>query len=297
MTFNCAKCEISITAKKFDPFCVICPICGGPAKQEPIPDMKLIVVGVNTLTSVDHDVYSNHCQFWYRLGRQYPNYRFILNHPHRMSIDRMRNMTAKIAIDHNADYLMFIDDDVIVPLDAVDRLIAANADIAAGHTIIRGYPFNNMFFKKRDDGNLTYDNEPFINERGLIDCEAVGFSCVLIKTSLLRKVPSPWFITGSHNTEDVYFCLKARQVAGVSENHPEPDPVSIVVDPCVKTMHCLGTEYISPDNVKLWREFVEAQNPEIKKEPTPTENVMAETKIPAPDEFTYENLIEKEVCD
>ena len=93
---------------------------------------KKILVGVNTLTAVSQPIYSNHCQFWYRFGRSYPQFDFMLNNPRRMSIDNMRNMTAKVALENDVDYILFIDDDVLVPIDTLGRLLACDADIAAG---------------------------------------------------------------------------------------------------------------------------------------------------------------------
>jgi len=222
--------------------------------------MSKIVIGINTLTEVEQSVYSNHCQFWYRLGRN-TKHDFILHHPRRMSIDRMRNITAKVALDAKADYLMFIDDDVLIPLDTLDRLIAADVDIAAGWTIIRGYPYQNMFFRWVDElktslsqvktEDFTYD------EKGNIPVDAVGFSCVLIKCDLLRKMSPPFFVTGPFNTEDIYFCVKARK------EFPE---TTMIVDPRVETAHNLGAEYIEPKNVKLYKSYMEAQFPEITKE-------------------------------
>src|ERR1041385_1165531 len=109
-----------------------------------------IVVGINTLTSIDQPVYSNHCQFWFRLGRS-SSHDFILSHPRRMSIDNMRNMTAKIALEHNADYILFIDDDVLIPLNTVDMLLASDADIAAGWTLKK-----HIYSIKRDQNIVIY---------------------------------------------------------------------------------------------------------------------------------------------
>lgn len=218
------------------------------------------MIGVNTLTQVDQLAYVNHCQFWYRLGKNHPDIEFALSCPRRASIDRMRNQTAQATLENNFDYLMFVDDDVLVPVDGLKKLLEADADIAAGHTVIRGYPYNNMFFKYEEDKTLTYDNEPVLNERGLIECAAVGFSFVLIKTSLIKKVPPPYFVTGTHNTEDVYFCLKAK------EYNPE---TTIVVDPAVRTGHILGSEVVEPDNKEALKKFFEDQYPQLLKKKHP----------------------------
>jgi GT2 family glycosyltransferase len=225
-----------------------------------------IVVGINTLTSIDQPVYSNHCQFWFRLGRS-SSHDFILSHPRRMSIDNMRNMTAKIALEHNADYILFIDDDVLIPLNTVDMLLASNADIAAGWTLIRGYPFKNMFFKFVDEEKTQLENvkeEDLTICTGNFLCDAVGFSCTLIKVDLLRKIKVPYFVTGPYNTEDIYFCIKA--VRAVPET-------KIVVNLDCKTSHNLGSEYIDPLNKKYYKEYYEKIYPEVmtRKEAQPSQ--------------------------
>lgn len=221
--------------------------------------MSKIIVGVNTLTEVEASAYSNHCQFWFRQGRN-TSHDFILNHPRRMSIDRMRNITAKIALDTNSDYVCFIDDDVLVPLDTIDRLIECDADIAAGHTLIRGYPFQNMFFRWTDDTKLNLanvkDKDISYDSRGDIPVDAVGFSCVLIKTSFLKQIDSPYFVTGPFNTEDIYFCVKGKQ------KFPN---CKYVVNPRVITSHNLGPEYLSSDNVDAYRKYFEETNIEVIK--------------------------------
>lgn len=223
-----------------------------------------IMVGVNTLTQMDQLAYTNHCQFWYHLGKDFPNDTFCFSNPRRASIDRMRNQTVKVALENDFDYVLFIDDDVLIPPDTLRRLLDCKADIAAGWTIIRGYPYNNMFFKFDVDGkDVIYYNDFVLNEQGLINCDAVGFSCVLLNCKLLKKVPPPYFVTGMFNTEDVYFCIKAKKYV------PE---VTIVVDPNVKTAHILGSEVIEPANREAYKLFFETMYPEAcPKRPLLTE--------------------------
>ena len=98
--------------------------------------MSNILIGINTLTTVEQMAYSNHIQMFFRLGRN-TQHNFILCNPRRMSIDRMRNTCGRMVAENlDIDYLLFIDDDVLVPFDCVDKLIAADADIAAGWTFI-----------------------------------------------------------------------------------------------------------------------------------------------------------------
>ncbi len=229
-----------------------------------VKKLTRILVGVNTLTSIDQPVYSNHCQFWFRLGRSYTDCEFGFYTPRRASIDRMRNEVAKMAIAHNFDYVLFLDDDVLVPIDGLAKLMKANADIAAGWTIIRGWPFDNMFFKWEDPDKKEHIGrypEPFeYDEDGNIPCAAVGFSFCLLKVSHLRKVVPPFFVTGTNSTEDVYYCIKSQKQI--------PD-TKIVVVPSVVTGHLLGSEFITPENRPHYKTYARAAYPEMISDDKP----------------------------
>lgn len=218
-----------------------------------------ILIAVNTLETINQPIYSNHAQFYFRLGRDYPHH-FALFHPRRMTIDRMRNEAAKAALGNEMDYLMFIDDDVLIPHDALAKLLVAQKNIIAGWTIIRGYPFQNMFFKWIDDAKTQLSHYPHdeidkldLNLNPLLPVAAVGFSCVLINCDFLRKINPPYFVTGPRNTEDVYFCLKAQQ------QFPN---TSIFVHLDVKTAHLLGSEAVDPLNRQFHKTYYESVYPD-----------------------------------
>ena len=220
--------------------------------------MSKILVGVNVLTSVSSEVYGNHCEFFFHLGRRLSEHEFMFYHPRRMSIDRMRNEAAKIALSYECDYLLFIDDDVLVDRKVLGSLIAADKDIVASLTFIRGFPFQPMIFKEiyRDDEGdsvLGYDTDYRSDESGLVSCKAVGFSCALIKCSLLRKLSTPYFVTGAQHTEDVYFCIKAKK------EFPETTIYTSVRYP---TSHLLNAEAVTSDNVERLRAYYKQDYPE-----------------------------------
>lgn len=221
-------------------------------KKQPEKRLK-IVVGTNALTEIQWPSYSNHCQFWFRLGRSYSNIDFILSNPPRMSIDRMRNMTAKVALETNSDYVLFLDDDVLVnPISGLKMLLDCEADIAAGRVCVRGWPFNYMVFKSDGNDGLIIQNK--IPRHGIHSCDAVGFSFALIKTDLIRKVPEPFFVTGLNHTEDVYFCYKCRVV---------DRKCSIKVNCDCDCGHILWPEVLDERNRKAFMKYLKEINPNL----------------------------------
>lgn len=221
------------------------------------------VIGINSLTNTSYEAYTNHIQLFYRLGHWAAKngHEICLVNPARSSIDRMRNLCAKTALEIDADYLLFIDDDVLVPTDFIERLLECDADIVAGDVIIRGYPFDHMAFTGGEKGLFPIsdlDKEIKKQDRGtIIKVGAVGFSLCLIKVSVIRKVGQPWFITGLNNTEDIYFCLKAKEFI--------PD-LDIKLDTRVQCGHILWNEVISRDNKKEYTKYFKTQNLAAKVE-------------------------------
>lgn len=211
---------------------------------------KKVFVLVNTLQAVNSNVYSNHCAFFTYSAKNIPGITFEFWCPERMAIDTARNTAAEMAMNMDCDYLMFIDDDVMIPPNTLEKLLMADKDIIAGLVIIRGYPFHNMAFKFGvnithegkeakslgffDDLEYEYftgkewiaskGEETLVSDGEIIDvktapkklvelqeCDAVGFSCCLIKIDVLKACPKPYFLTGKGHTEDVYFCIKAQE--------------------------------------------------------------------------------------
>jgi glycosyltransferase involved in cell wall biosynthesis len=212
--------------------------------------MKILVL-VNTLTSVQSQAYASHIEALVTAKVAYPEVTFILCTPHRMSIDRARNMAAANALSLDCDYLLFIDDDVVLPKNAIPLLLEADKDIVAGLVIIRGFPFHVMAFKKDDKGGLPHFDDLPKDEDGklieLAECDAVGFSLCLIKIGVLKAMEPPYFITYPNMTEDVFFCGKAKTTL-------DPPP-GIFVHTGIKCGHLMAPEPIEYDTIDLFKEL------------------------------------------
>jgi hypothetical protein len=214
-----------------------------------------ILIGTNLLSSVDANIYSNHTAFYYHLGKiaAERGWQFYQCPPVRMSIDRMRNEAAKTALQLECDYLVFIDDDMILQLDTIEKLIDSDKDIVMAHTYIRGYPFKPMSFIRPADeqpGDIkleNFENVLEVAEDGLAKCDAVGFACVAIKTHLLKELDAPWFITGPNGTEDIYFCLRCMM--------EREEKTEIYVRTDCPTGHLLGSECVHPETVDKLRAY------------------------------------------
>jgi GT2 family glycosyltransferase len=126
-----------------------------------------------------------------------------------------RNKIAQYAKDVKAKLVWMLDDDVMPPPYAVQKLLHAmvnkpNVLACAGIVYTKSTIPEPLVFENNGSG-------PYYNwKRGKV-FEVPGFistGCMLIKTEAFEKLEYPWFKTQEYPdkvTEDVYFCLKAKK--------------------------------------------------------------------------------------
>lgn len=230
------------------------------------------LLAINTLTSIQNQPYASHLNLAYRMAKDSPEDEIILLNGYRTGIDRFRNWAGEVALTQDCDFIFFVDDDVAVPRDTYQILrkhADEGADIVTPLVYIRGYPFEPMMFKARTQDGVTglfaysdWEEVESVKEGNpLLPCAAIGFSCALIKTKLLRDIQAPWFITGTNCTEDVYFCVKCR-------NHYN-NAVNILVDTHIEAGHLLDPEFVSRGNRKALQTYYETCNPNLLEQKNP----------------------------
>lgn len=225
--------------------------------------MARTLLAVNTLTAVNNQAYASHLNAAFRMGKDCPEDEFFLFNGYRVSIDRFRNQAAKMAMQLECDYLWFVDDDVLIPPNTYKMLKDRNVDVVTPVTFIRTYPFKAMFFKTLlsstgEIAGLTFydDYEEVQCENNLLPVAAIGFSCCLLRVELFKKIPPAWFVTSTHQTEDVYFCIKARQTL---END-----ISICVDRSFAVGHQMDPDFVHPVTRDALIAYYETINPNLK---------------------------------
>jgi SAM-dependent methyltransferase len=157
-----------------------------------------------------------------RNGQQFPLVsssidKIVLNKP----IADARNEIVQYALDQDANYIYWLDDDVIAPGDAFLKLWRHQKDIINGVYWSKSNPPMPLLFRGHLEG-------PYWNWHigDLIEIDAAGNGLTLVKTDVYRKIEKeiggPWYSVeyGSfasqkespqNNTEDLYFYWKAKK--------------------------------------------------------------------------------------
>ena len=133
-----------------------------------------------------------------------------------------RNAVVARFLKSKCSHLLFVDDDVTVPADAVTRLCAVNGDVALGCY---------ASYKRFGDGTggfyvvlmyLSGGQEDCYRTwpKGVVEVAGGGAGCMLVARPVLEAIAYPWFrFQGTHVPqagqvlsmgEDVDFCQRVR---------------------------------------------------------------------------------------
>lgn len=105
-----------------------------------------------------------------------------------------------------ATHMLWLDADMRFPADTALRLLRHDVDVVAANCTTRVPPVR--FCARRDRERVASDAAA----TGLEVVDSVGMAVFMMKTSVLRDVPRPWFWYDSPTgTPDVRFCRLLRE--------------------------------------------------------------------------------------
>ena len=133
------------------------------------------------------------------------------------NVDQVRNLIADWAVK-GYDYLWAIDSDISFPPNTLINLLSHDCDIVSA-VYRQRIPGNKIveLFRSNLQGGVSNIDWAELEGRGLVEVDACGFGCVLIKTEVLSAVGYPQFCYHSalnHEftiSEDIDFCKKAKE--------------------------------------------------------------------------------------
>ena len=139
----------------------------------------------------------------------------------RMYITSACNTIVKEARGNNLTHIFWTESDMILPKDAVPKLLALKKPIASGIYFLRGGTGQPCLYKRTP---LEMKENPYLHtpitmydERGPFRVDCPGMGCVLIEMGVFDKVPEPWFDLKSNDVgktngygQDLYFYTKVR---------------------------------------------------------------------------------------
>jgi len=138
----------------------------------------------------------------------------LVTRAHGQSPARNRNLAIKMALEHEATHILFIDDDTIMQPDILTRLLAHDVDIVTGLYLMRNFPHQPIIFDMADELGRCIHHFPNKDSKGLVEIVACGLGACLIKIEVFKAMEEPWVRLGEleadHWCDDLGFFRRAR---------------------------------------------------------------------------------------
>jgi glycosyltransferase involved in cell wall biosynthesis len=153
-----------------------------------------------------------------------------------------RNRIVQNALGKDADYLFFVDADMIFPPDTLLRLLSHDLDIVNSLAFRRIKPHYPCIFKWNEKEG-SYETVQYAG--GLVEVDATGMPAILIKTEVFKKMKDTWpgrpwyYYRDNLFSSDITFCENARKLG-----------YKIMIDTDLKIGH-LGEEIVITEDFYL----------------------------------------------
>ena len=145
-----------------------------------------------------------------------------------------RNNIANRALALNTDYVLSVDNDVVLPKDALKLLLEDAREVNLGYYAHRDadnvYRGKTCICKLKDENGKEYYHYPLESEYSAaemkamtkagiakLECHGGGMGCALVKTDVFRRLSYPWYDWVNYGdanrgmlSEDLYFCALCR---------------------------------------------------------------------------------------
>ena len=148
-----------------------------------------------------------------------------------------RNKIAQRAIDEDADYVLMVDNDVVLPEDALLNLLEGEKDVCLGYyahrnedniyqgrtCVCRLYqPNGKAYFNYPLESEYTAEEMKRFRDEGTtkFQIHGGGMGCALIRTDVFRRLKYPWYDWVNYAddnrgmlSEDLFFCEKCKHAS------------------------------------------------------------------------------------
>jgi len=151
------------------------------------------------------------------------------------TVAAQRNKLAKLAIERDDDYILFVDSDSEFGADALDKMLKLDKDIVGLIYARTSEPYEpNISELVKKDGRTAIMVPKQFSRKRPFKVFSIGTGTMLIKVSVLKaladKLEEEWFrftrVEGVKAGEDTYFCYQAGK-----------EGFEVWADPTIETKH------------------------------------------------------------
>lgn len=138
-------------------------------------------------------------------------------------VDQARNILANESVKLGSEFLLFIDNDIVLPQNALTQMLEIMADdkdheigAVTGDYLLKGKVSHSSFLQLNNEGIVTELNRIDNNDKIIDSNWLIGLGCCLIRTEVFRQIRQPYFQCYSPKLNDVGMTME--EDGGINED-------------------------------------------------------------------------------
>lgn len=140
----------------------------------------------------------------------------FVSNTNKMGLVGAENILVERALEANCDYLFMSEMDMILPTNAITKMLSNKVDACAGVYFLRGSGEPCLYapIPREDVNDDIYGHVPIVvfPEKSVFQIGCGGMGCILFNMKIFKTIPKPWFETkGDKYTTDMVFSKKLRK--------------------------------------------------------------------------------------
>jgi 2-polyprenyl-3-methyl-5-hydroxy-6-metoxy-1,4-benzoquinol methylase len=173
-----------------------------------------LLIGVPAYNGIVPEAMGSFLSMIYRCGRDMPDVDLAVKIVLKLQQFRARNQLVDAAIGAGFDWILMLDDDMVVPPDLVQRLLAHDKDVCGALYFQRGGSFHPVIMHRIVEENGTFaakfvaHSSPLLKNPGLHQVDIAGGGCLLFKVDIFRKLMPPYFESERALGTDINLCSR-----------------------------------------------------------------------------------------
>lgn len=207
---------------------------------------KRILIGFPAFNGIVAECQESVMRMIFRCGRDMPDYDIAVMIVTKAQQYRARNRIVEAAIAGGFEYVLMLDDDMVIPHDLLPRLLAHEKDVVGALYYQRGGAYHPVIMKRHsyDNGDFRaqflspYD--PILQHGGLHRVDIIGGGCMLFRTDVFRKLLPPYFWSEEGVGTDIAICGRLQDVG-----------IEIWVDTTIELGHIGNRQIVTSRTVPL----------------------------------------------
>lgn len=224
---------------------------------------KKILLGVPAFDGIVTEAQESFLNMVYYTAKNMPDYDLAIHIGYKREQFRARNNIVEAGISNDVDYILMLDDDMLVPANLIKRLIGHDVDVVGATYYQRGGAYHPVIMMRDEpdepgaySAHFIHHTHPWLTtDRGMHQADVIGGGCMMFKAEVFKKIIPPYFESERRLGTDLAICGRLKD-----------EGVEIWVDTTVELGHVGEKQVITSRTIPMAEQALAKASDDLYKD-------------------------------